>query len=695
MKLLLTFLLDNVKKHTLIICEKPNVAKHITNALNGKSQIVNIQGVNVYYVNTSGKEYIICSSVGHLYSISDPGQKREFYPVLDLEWYPINQINKNKRYIHKYIKIIKNFSTHAENFVNACDYDLEGETIGYNIIKYCCNKDPKEYFRAKFSTLTSEDLNKALSSTSKGLTVKLAEAGRTRHIIDFIWGVNISRALSNAYKLTGGYKTISMGRVQGPTLSYIIEQEIKINSFITAPFWNISAKLIKNKSIFIANFSGGTINQKSEATRIKKECKMKYGKVVNLNKTITHQLPPNPFNISDLQKEAYRYFKYSPSKTLNIAEKLYLKALISYPRTSSQKLPNSINCNKILNNLKKINKYSFFIQEILKNSLTPKEGDKHDSAHPAIYPTGEIQINNLEYQEEKLYDLIVRRFLATFGKPEIKEKISAIIKINNQNFKAFGEITINKGWTDYYNLYKYSEKNNLPNLKEGESIEILKINSSEKFTKSPSRLNQNILLEKMEKEGIGTKSTRADIITTLYTREYIQNENIKATEIGFAVYESMKHYSPEITSNQMTKKIENYLEQIESGKINSYDVIEKTVDHLLKSLESLKLAEEHIGYKIKSANINSLVKKITLGKCPICKLGQLRIIRSIKTKKRFVGCTNYKNGCKTSAPLPQKGDLNLTSKICDHCGWPIIYVKLKNRYNWKLCVNIDCPSKKK
>ena len=685
---------DSLKEgYVLVICEKPDAAKRVAEAIDvdGLSTI-DISGVTVHVARSKDKSYVVCSALGHLYTLADPSNRREAYPVFDVEWAPTYLVEK-KEGVAKRLQAIERLSEGASEFVNACDFDLEGETIGYNILRYACKGKEDRALRAKFSTLTYDELREAFRNLKPGIGRSLAEAGRARHLVDFIWGINLSRALSESfYSANQSYRTISIGRVQGPTLAYVVDREVEIRSFVPIPYWSIAAEMELNGTTVLAEYEKAKVSRLRDAELVKEECEGKKAMVSDVRRQTVKQLPPIPFNIGDLQREAYRVFGYSPSQTLAIAERLYLDALISYPRTSSQKLPPSIDYKKIMKGLGNIQEYSKYVKDLLSGRLVPREGDKEDPAHPAIYPTGEAPKRELETREARLYDLIVKRFFAVFGEDALRERISAVISVQGHSFKVSGRRTVEEGWLKYYRDYSAMEDQPIPPLKEGDVLYVRKVKVTEKYEQPPPRYNQSSLLQKMELEGIGTKTTRAEVISTLYDRGYIVGESIVATDVGFSVVEAMQRYSPAIISTEMTRSIEKDLEAIERGEIEVSKVIERAVEDLLWPLYNIKMVEVEIGKEVRRAIISTVRAQNLLGPCPLCKDGMLTIIRSRSSRKRFVGCTNYSKGCRASAPLPQKGTIKATKKLCESCGWPIIYVR-SGRIPWKLCINPKCPSK--
>lgn len=682
-----------LKDYTLTICEKPDAARKIANAIGREDfREVWIDGIRVYLAKMNGKHFVVCYALGHLYTLKDPVGNRHVYPVFEVGWAPIEKRFKVKRIIEVIGKLAKD----ASDFVNACDFDQEGEVIGYNILKYACGNKHEKAYRAKFSTLTKEELQSAFESMKKGTGIGLANAGRARHMLDFIYGVNLSRALSESvYKHRKMFRNLTIGRVQGPTLSFVVEREMEIRTYIPIPYWQVNVKFEKDDQAFNARYEKELIMKVMEAKEIVSECKGKDGKVTNIKHEKTVQRAPVPFNLSDLQKEAYRLCRFNPSFTLSVAERLYLDALISYPRTSSQKLPRAIDYRRIIRNLGRIGVYASLSSTLLKGKLIPHEGSKEDPAHPAIYPTGEVPKRKLERAQWRVYDLIVKRFFATFGDPAVRENISVKIDVDGYNFIAKGRTTKDLGWTVYYKPYADLADIELPLMQVNDTVRNLGIRNLEKYTKPPARFNQASLVEKMEREGIGTKGTRAEIVRTLIDRGYITGETIEATDLGFAVVEMMQRYIPNIVATELTRAMEKQLEDVEQDKLEDKKVISHAIKVLTESLRKFRSKESEVGKEMNDVIATAVFAQRQVGPCPLCNDGVLRVIRSRQSGKRFIGCSNYEKGCKASMPLPQTGIIRTTKKTCHECKWPIALVKLKKRYLWKMCVNIHCPTKNK
>jgi len=681
--------------YTLVICEKPDAARRVSDALSGGTfRSEQVEGTTVYRFTRGGEDFRVCSAQGHVYGVSDPSHERTVYPVFDVEWYSSDLVDKANAGAAKRISAVRKLAGGASRFINACDFDVEGETIGYNLLRYACGGKERDALRAKFSTLTQEDLVKAFGDLKPLEGDGLARAGRARHAVDFVWGVNLSRALSQSVLGSGHrYRTVSMGRVQGPTLGFLVQREQEIREFVPVPYWKVSGIFEREGKKLTSGYAKEKVEERALAEQIREDCLGKEGTAKSVQRSTSQVGPPVPFSIGDLQKEAYRAFGYTPSRTSQIAERLYLGALISYPRTGSQRLPPSINYRGILGGIGKFSEYSPHVTEILKTEPRPVQGPKSDPAHPAIHPTGERPRKALDAPEASVLDLVIRRFLAAFGPSARRELVDVTLAVDGHEFKLAGGRTAFLGWMRYYRRYAGYKDVELPPVSEGDKFMVVDVLAEERFEQKPPRYNQSTLLEKMEKEGIGTKATRADIIATLVGRGYVAGEGMEVTDLGLSVVETMSKYAPTIIGTGLTRDIEERLEAVEGGGEGETSLLRETVRSLAAQLAELSANEEVVGQEIDSALMTTVAKSYILGTCPVCKTGKLRIVRSKSSKKRFVGCSNYPS-CRASGPLPQWGTIKTTTRACEHCRWPVVYV-MEGRRPWKLCVNPDCPEKRK
>ena len=711
---------------TLIIAEKPNVARKIAYALaEGKPVRKTIGKVSYYEFTRDGKKIIVAPAVGHLFSLA-PKTKTYGYPIFDIEWVPVYVAEKGKSYAKDYIKALATLAKRADEFVVACDYDTEGEVIGYTALKYACGVDPSKAKRMKFSALTKKDLLKAWYNLEPTINFGMADAGIARHVLDWYWGVNLSRALTSAIKRASGkWMVLSTGRVQGPTLKFLVEREKEIQNFKPTPYWVIKMLLEKNGEQYTAVYEKERILDENEAKRIVEEAKKGPAFVEKVEVKQQKRNPPVPFDLGTLQREAYSAFGYSPKKTLELAQKLYEKGYTSYPRTSSQKLPKNLNFRSILQNLAKLPEYKPFAHELLgKERLKPVEGKKDDPAHPAIYPTGELpKPGELTKDEQNLYDLVVRRFLALFMEPAVREIMKVIIDSNGHRFILSGARTVKEGWLKVYGKYVKFDEVILPPFKEGEPVKVIQIKREKKKTKPPARYSPAAVIKKMEDLGIGTKATRAQILETLYQRGYIEGKRkIKVTPLGMRVVEALEKNVPDIVSVELTRAFEEKMEEIMAGKAKRDEVIEESKEGLIKILKVFKEKEMDIGRILMEttgtgvtapetasnsaglggdAGKNGRTSKksasgekrapLVVGKCPKCG-GDLVVRYNRKTGKRFVGCSNWPN-CNVTYPLLQRGEIIPTNKTCCN-GAPVVKIREKGK-EYEICVDMNCKDWKK
>lgn len=646
-----------------------------------------VNKVPYYEIEHKNKKIIVACAVGHLYSLAEKEKKGWTYPVFDIKWKMAAEVNKSAAFTKNYLNVLKKLTENADSFIVATDYDLEGEVIGLNIIRYICNQ--KDASRMKFSTLTKEELIQSYESASKHLDWGQAKAGETRHFLDFFYGINLSRALTLAIKTTGMFHILSSGRVQGPTLKILAEREKEIQIFKSVPFWQIELFGEAKCKPIQAGHKQDKFWNKKDADKVMKKTKGKQAIVSKVEKKEFNQAPPTPFDLTTLQTEAYRTLNISPKQTLAMAQQLYIAGYISYPRTSSQKLPPSLNYKKILNDISKQKEYSSLCKKLLEKPLQPNEGKKSDPAHPAIYPTGEIP-KKTESKNKQLYDLIIRRFLATFAEPSLRQTMTIEIDVNKEIFIAQGTLTLKPGWHEFYGIYARLKEEELPEVKKDEKIKVKKIVLHAKETQPPKRYTPASIIRELEKRNLGTKATRAAILDALYQRHYLLEKSITVTGLGMKIVETLEKYCPEILDEQLTRHFEEEMEQIQNKKKKEEEILEEAKKVLTKILKQFKENETKIGKELSKATKETRDQANLVGKCPNCK-GNLRITYSKKNHSYFIACDQYPK-CKTTFSVPKYALIKSTQKQCE-CGLPIVLVIRRGKRPFEFCINKDCPKK--
>ncbi len=668
------------KDSILIVTEKPQAALKIASAL-GKPRKYAEDKVAYYEVEHNGEKIVVASAVGHLYNLTySPGQKG--WPIFNTEWEPSYE-KKSAAFTKKYFEVLKKLSRRAKEIIIATDFDIEGEVIGWNVLRFICKQ--KTAKRMKFSTLTSEELQKSFENPLKELAWNNAFAGETRHIVDWLYGINLSRALMSAIKTSGLFRILSIGRVQGPALKIIVDREREIASFKPEPYWQVFAhsneiKFQHPKDIFdkkeLDKFKG---IKNADAETTKKEEKIS---------------PPVPFDLTTLQTEAYRFHKISPSETLKIAQQLYIEGLISYPRTSSQKIPDAIEPKKILKLLAK--QFPKEVKEATRDK--PIEGKKSDPAHPSIYPTGELA--DVEERAEKIYNLIAKRFISAFSPDAITENKRIVLlagKEKDLKFTASALKVKEKGWTKVYPAKM--EESELPDL--NGKVKIDKIEFEEKETQPPKRYSPASLVSTLEKKNLGTKATRSTIVDTLFERGYLDGKSIQATPLGLKLIEALEKYSPIIIDENLTRQLEEEMEKIVESKGGDLqkeenEIVEKAKKIITDISKEFKAKEIEIGKEL-GVGLETFRKEQneanTIIQCPVCKKGNLRILFNRGSFRYFVACSAYPE-CKTTYSLPPNALVKKSDKICPSCNFPMMMALRKGKRPWEFCFNINCEANK-
>jgi DNA topoisomerase-1 len=665
--------------YTLIITEKPQAAQKISQAL-GNSKGYMESGAAYYELERDGKKIIVACAVGHLFSLVQQKGERG-WPVFNIEWKA--EFKKNA-WAKKYYNLLVTLCKQASDFIVATDYDVEGEVIGMNIIRFICKQ--KDAKRMKFSSLTKSELEEAYSSVKPTLDWGQGIAGETRHYLDWFYGINLSRALMEAIKQAGSFRIMSIGRVQGPALHIIVEKEIQIQNFKSEPYWQVfiiidGIELKYNKDITKKSELIPFKNLKGKTVKVKTE------------KIPQNIRPPAPFDLTTLQIEAYKFFSINPSRTLQIAQNLYLAGLISYPRTSSQKIPESISPRAIINRLGKAYDIKLCVRE------KPAEGAKSDPAHPSIYPTGEYA--NVPGEEKKIYELIVRRFLSCFCEDaEVENKIITAL-LDDYKFVARGLEIKKRAWMDVYKT-KLDEKE-LPDINGDRIIEDSRI--EEKTTQPPRRYSPASLVSELAKRNLGTKATRAAIVETLYNRGYIKEQSIKATPLGISLVHTLEKNCPIIIDQKLTRNFEKEMDSIQTAKKNLKEKQEKIIKDaksaIIKISQDFKKHEKEIGKELVKAGNNLREeerKENELTICPACKKNKLRILYNRKSNRNFVACSGYPE-CKTTFSLPPNGlikpskDKEGKQEFCEKCNFPLMLSIKKGKRPWKFCFNPECPTR--
>lgn len=670
----------------LIISEKEIAARRIASILsqNGAKQ-EKVFGIPVYSFKQDGEEYKVIGLKGHILQVDYPREYSNWFRVdpMELITAKIEKVPIQK----KIIQALKKISSGADEIIIATDYDREGELIGYDawqIIRDENGHIPVK--RARFSAITPRDINKAFSKLSN-IDLNLAFAGSARQDIDLIWGATLTRFISlAAFQIKD--KFLSVGRVQTPTLALIVDREMEIKSFVPTPYWEVKVNLQTGSGEeFEAYHKKKRFLKREEALEVYGRLGEE-GRVVSIKESIRKVSPPTPFNTTSLIVSA-NAIGFSATKTISVAENLYMNGYISYPRTDNTVYPSSIDLAEVTKMLGESSVFEEMACAVLsQEKIVPTKGNKKSTDHPPIYPTSIAKKEDLTEDEWKIYELVVRRFICSLLPAAEIKSIVANIDISGEVFVANGSNVIKESWIKFYPYYKRKDLY-IPELVEGELLKVLSKEILEKETKPPARYTQGKLVEKMEELGLGTKATRHTIIQHLIDRGYVSGNPLVPSEKAVAVIKMLRKHAEKISSPDMTSELEMDMDGIVSGDETKEEVVNKSREMLKGIMVTLKNEKDEISQEIKKG----IKEDFVVGKCidRNCE-GNLIIRTSRKTKKRFIGCSAYPD-CTYTFSLPQNGLILTTKQTCDSCGYPVVRVIRKGRKPWDLCINPQCPRK--
>jgi DNA topoisomerase-1 len=650
----------------LIITEKHSTAKRIAQILSdGNAKQKQVNGVNTYEY----PEARVIGLSGHVLNVDFPPEYNNWSNVepQELIGAKIVLVPTQKKIISALQKLAKD----ASRITIATDYDREGELIGVEALKLIPSSIPTD--RVRYSAITPSEIAKSFSNPTK-IDFNLASAGEARQKIDLVWGAALTRFVSLSSRRLGK-NFLSVGRVQTPLLALLVAREKQIEAFEPTPYWEIYVTC-KDDVEFIAKHSKGRFLERDEAEIIISRLGSK-GTISKLKSGKKTQAPPVPFDTTEFLRAASS-IGFTPANAMRVSESLYINGWISYPRTDNTVYPKSLDYRGIIKTFKGSYFGDYSKSLLKKKMLKPTRGKKEATDHPPIHPVSVASKKDLNTYEWKIYELIVRRFFATFASPAVWEMTKVIVEIDGELFNADGSRLLDDGWLWYYPYYKIKE-NILPPLKEGERLDIIKVDLAEKETQPPKRYKQGGLIKKMEDLGLGTKSTRHEMISKLYARGYVYGNPLKPTSTAHAVIETLEKYAAPITKPDMTSKLDKDMDRIAEGMIEEENVVQESREMLDIIFEKLNGSKDHVSRTLQ----DGLREDKIVGKCPDC--GSDLMIRRSR-RGRFIGCTGYPD-CSFSLPLPKSGTIIVTSKDCEEHGLHHLRIITKGRRPWDL----GCP----
>jgi DNA topoisomerase I len=686
----------------LIVTEKNNSAKKIADILSGgKAKADSTYKVPYYTWSADGGEQMAIGLKGHVVNPSFPEgysdwQRTDLHDLIDADLVK-EPTDKNV------LRAIRKVAKDATSVVIATDYDREGELIGLEALEAILEVKPElqgDVERSRYSALTKEEIERAFSDLDE-LSYDLANAGAARQNIDLIWGATLTRAVSLATRRFGS-NFLSVGRVQSPTLSLIVERELERRAHVPKPYWEVFAQFKHPDGSFEAHHAADRFWEKREAEAALAGTRSP-GVVKEVTSRRSLRKPPAPFNTTAFTTEASNRLGITPKRAMQLAEDLYMDGFISYPRTDNTVYPRSLPARELVISLVRIPELEV-AAFLLEGELKPTRGRKETTDHPPIYPTQAVHPGALDGPKRRVYELIARRFLATFAPPMAIESTRADIEAGSEPYFVRGSVVTDPGFAAIY-VYARSGDEEIPKLTQRQELELDGDPwAVDKETQPPPRISQGKLVELMEERGLGTKATRPDIIQKLYDRGYVYGNPPAPSATGIAMYQAFHEYVPRMATPEMTAELEQDMDEIAAGRISKEEVLEISREMLHSTTAAVEDQREDLAKVIWAGMDEDRI----LGPCKVCEEAgrtqedgspnMLRMIRARKSGKRFVGCQGWNpddepDSCDQTFPLPQRGDIYRLEERCSICGQtPRVKVIPPRGRPWDLCLNEECPS---
>ena len=588
-----------------------------------------------------GPEYKVLSSYGHIRDLP----KSELGIDIENDFQPKYIVPLKAK---KNVNALKKEAEKAKSVILATDEDREGEAIAWHLSQALNLNGENPYQRIVFHEITKSAIEEAIKNPRK-INMALVNAQQARRILDRIVGYKLSPFLWK--KVARG---LSAGRVQSVTVRLVAEREREIQKFVPQEYWTVSAlfrKMMEFEAVLIKK-DGKTLdkleikNEKATDKIVKDLEGTKYS-VINVEKKEVKRNPLPPFTTSTLQQESWKRLKFPAKFTMRIAQQLYERGFITYHRTDSLNLS-----NQSLFTAKKYIEKNYgkeYWAGFLRKYKTKTKGAQE--AHEAIRPSyPDKSPEKLNKEQEKLYGLIWRRFIACQMVQAVFDATTIDIAANNYIFRTTGQVLKFDGFLKVYPM-KFEEKE-LPLLKKEEILELIKLIPSQHFTKPASRYNEASLIKALEENGIGRPSTYAPILSNIQEKNYIeknQERRFQPTEIGLVVNDLLVEHFPKIVDIKFTALMEEDLDKIAEDEKKWKEVVREFYEPF----------EENLKNKYKKVSKKDITEKPTKKTCPKC--GAPLVIRLGKFGE-FYACSKFPE-CRYTEPLEK----NVLGIKCPKC----------------------------
>lgn len=629
----------------LILAEKPSVARDIGRILNANEKKKNY---------LEGKNYVITWALGHLLGLKMPEDLNKKWEKWQLETLPMlpkfigtKPLPKTRSQLKTIESLVKRKD--INEIVIATDAGREGELVARWILQYVHAN--KKVTRLWISSQTDKAVKQGFKELKPAEKYdNLYESALARATADWLVGLNVTRALTVKYQ-----DNLSAGRVQTPTLALVRRQEEKIEKFMPQKYYRIALRL-GNQTAYMKQKNIYAIKERDEAEKKKRHLDNFKGQIRNINSKVKREAAPLLYDLTELQREANKRYGYSAKKTLSLVQSLYeIHKVVSYPRTDSRYLSNDIK-STLMERLQAIRKYDSRAEESIKNKakviLKKVFNDSKVTDHHALIPTEQVpNYSKFSADEQKIYNLIVSRFLGIFAQPYTVEELRVVVTFDKDEFIFVGKKVLDYGWKN-----KDASEEVALNLKK-DTVVSLNFTVEEKLTTPPSPLTEAGLLAQMEKFGLGTPATRAEIIEKLVKSELMERTGhaLRVTPKGKQL---LNLVNKELVSPKLTAKWEKQLEDIAHGKMKSQ-----------KFIGDIKNDTKRLVSEVKNSKENYKDFSLTKKRCPEC--NSFLKVRKTRDGEIYV-CSN------PECNYRRRKDAKVSNHRCPQCHRKMLIVEGKN-----------------
>ncbi|CAG8485597.1 16731_t:CDS:10 [Cetraspora pellucida] len=594
----------------LCVAEKPSLAKTISQILsNGtsrarptKNKYIKNYDFSCTLNDSRAVQVTMTSVIGHLMAYDFPPEYQNWQQVSPLTLFDAPTEKHIIRGIEAIRDNIAKEARNAEQIMIWTDCDREGENIGSEIVDVCRGANSKiKVSRAKFSAIISQQIRHAWHSPVD-LDYRQANAVDARSELDLRIGAAFTRfqtlGLQNLFSELNK-KVISYGSCQFPTLGFVVDQYLKVQNFVEENFWKIYIALERDGSIVEFQWARNHLFDRLACVVIYEKCmENPMATVVDVNSKEVKKWKPYPLTTVELQKIGSRYLRISSDRLMNVAEELYVKGFISYPRTETDQFDKQFDFRSLIEKQTQDSRWGDFATRLLSGGLrTPRNGSHNDQAHPPIHPT--LYASDLTGDEQRVYEFVVRRFLACCSDHAVGHETIIEIKLWEEKFTAKGLVILARNYLDVYPYDRWGESN-LPNFQKGEMFIPTTCEMRDGRTSPPEYLTEADLISIMDQNGIGTDATIHVHIAKIIEREYARKDNrngktyILPLDLGIALVEGYDSigFDKSLSKPFLRREMESKLKMVCEGRQKKEDVIKDSLsmykDMYIKTNENVQ-----------------------------------------------------------------------------------------------------------